>query len=151
LLQYRNALETYQKVVTDAPTDLIAQFLVASCRAGAAQMQARLGEGDPALEEIGKAIALLGKITEDATNARQRYNRAQAYQYLGNAYHALADSPKVSASERRQHMSAARDLFRQALNVLEDLRSRGILDAASEEWATWIAADIAECDAALKK
>jgi tetratricopeptide (TPR) repeat protein len=151
LLHYRKALETYQKVVTDAPTDLIAQFLVASCRAGVAQMQARLGEVDRALDECRKAIALLGEITEDATNARQRYNRAQAYQYLGNAYHTLAESPKASTNESRQHMTAARDMLRQSLNVLDDLRSRGLLDAASEEWAKSIAGDIAKCDAALAK
>jgi hypothetical protein len=114
-------------------------------------MQARLGEVDPALQECGKAIALLGEITEDATNARQRYNRAQAYQYLGYAYLALAASPKASANETSQRMNAARDMFQQSLNVLDDLRSRGILDAASEEWAKVIAGDIAKCDTTLGK
>lgn len=151
LLHYRKALELFEKVVTDAPTDLISQFLVASCRAGVALGQARLGEVDPALQECRKAIALLAEITEDATNARQRYNRTQAYQYLGNVYHALAASPKASANETTQRMSAARDMFQQGLNVLNDLRSRGILDAASEEWAKSIAEDIAKCDTALGK
>lgn len=151
LLYFRNALETYQKVVTDAPTDLISQFSVASCRAGIAAMQARVGEVDSARQECDKAIALLGEITEDATNARQRYNRAQAYEYLGHAYLALAASPKASANEPRQHTSAARDMFQQGQNVLDDLRRRGILDAASEDWAKMIAGEIAKCDTALAR
>jgi hypothetical protein len=114
-------------------------------------MQARLGEVDRALQECGKAIALLGEISEDATNARQRYNRAQAYQYLGYAYRELAASPKASASETRQRTSAARDMFQQGQKVLDDLRSRGILDAASEQWAKGIAGEIAQCDTALGK
>jgi tetratricopeptide (TPR) repeat protein len=149
LVHFRKALELYQQVVTDSPTDLISRFMVATCRAGVGQMQARLGEADPALQECRKAIALLGEITEDATNARQRYNRAQAYEFLGFAYTALATSPKASAIETRQHMSTARDMYRQSLNVLDDLRSRGILDASSEDWAKNIAGYIANCDTAL--
>ena len=151
LLHYRKALDTYQQVIKDSPTDLISQFLVATCRAGAAQGEARLGEMDRALEECRKAIALLGEITEDATNARQRYNRAQGYESLGFAYLALAASPKASASERRHYMSSARDMYQQSLNVLDDLRSRGIWDAATEDWAKNIAGQIAECDTALGK
>jgi len=151
LLHYRKALEIFEKVVTDAPADLISQYLVATCRAGVAQGEARLGEVDPALQECRKAIALLGEITEDATNARQRYNRAQAYENLGFAYLALAASPKASANETTQRMSAARDMFQQGLNVLDDLRSRGILNAHDEVWANGIAAEVARCDTALGK
>jgi tetratricopeptide (TPR) repeat protein len=151
LLHHRKALEVYQQVVTDAPTDVIAQFLVATCRAGVAQEEARLGEVVPALQECRKAIAVLGEVAEDPTNARQRYNRAQAYESLGFAYLALATFPKPSANDTAQHMRAARDMYQQSLNVLDDLRSRGVLDAASEDWAKNIAAEIAKCDAALGK
>ena len=88
-------------------------------------MRARLGEVVPALEECRKTIVLLQGITEDATNMRQRLNRAETHQYLADAYLALAASPTVSASESRQHMSAARDMFQQTLDILNDSRSRG--------------------------
>jgi len=114
-------------------------------------VRARLGEVDPALEECRKTIALLREITDDATDAHQRFKRAEAYEYLGYAYLALAASPKASASEVRQRMSAARDTFRQSLNVLEDLRSRGTLGAGDEAWARNIADEIAKCDLALGK
>jgi hypothetical protein len=114
-------------------------------------MHARLDENNLALEECSKAIALLEEIAEDATNARQRFNRAQAFQYLGYAYSAIAESPKASASENRQHTIAAREMFQKTLNVLDDLRSRGILDVSSEEWAGKVAGEIAKCDTALGK
>ncbi len=48
-------------------------------------------------------------------------------------------------------MREARDMFRQALNVLEDLRRRGTLDANNDEWAKGIAGEIAKCETALGK
>jgi len=49
LLHFSKALEDYEKVVSDAPADLISQFLVATCHGGVARMQARLGEVDSSL------------------------------------------------------------------------------------------------------
>jgi len=146
LPHFSKALESYEKVVTDAPSDLISQFLVATCHAGVARMQARLGEVDPALEECRKAFALLQGITGDEPG---NLGRGQAYEYLGYAYAALAASPKASASETRQRMSAARDMFRQTLNILDDLRSRRGTLGSNEQWAKEIAGEIAKCDTAL--
>ena len=148
LLHFSKALEGYQKVVTDAPSDLISRFLVATCHGGVARMQARLGEVDTALEECGKAIALLQEITGENSGF---LGRAQACEYLGYAYVALAESPKTSASETGHRMSAARDMFQQALNILDDLRRlRGTL-GSNEKWAKQIAGEIAKCDAPLGK
>jgi eukaryotic-like serine/threonine-protein kinase len=149
LLHFSKALEISEKLVADAPTDLSSRLRMASCRAGVAGMRARLGEVAPALEECRKTIALLREITEDATNAHQRFKRAEAYEYLGYAYLALSALPTASASETRERMNAAEDMFRQSLNVLEDLRTRGNMDANSEAWATNIAGEIAKCDTAL--
>jgi tetratricopeptide (TPR) repeat protein len=149
LLHFSKALESTEKVVMGAPEDLYSRFLVATCHAGVARMQARLGEVDLALEECRKAIALLQEITGDKPG---HLSRAEGYEYLGYAYAALAASPKASASERRQHMSAARDLFRQALNVFDDARrSAGGLGAHDEEDAKEIAGEIAKCHTALAR
>ena len=67
LTHFSKALEDYEKVVSDAPADLISQFLVATCHGGVARMQALLGEVDPALEECRKAITLLRTITGGKT------------------------------------------------------------------------------------
>ena len=145
LLHFSKALESYEKLAADAPADLVVGFLVATCHGGVARMQARLGEVNPALEECRKAIALLQEITGDKPG---HLGRAQGYEYLGYAYAALAASPKASASESRQRMSTARDMFRQTLNILDELRSRGTL-GTNEQWAKEIAGEIAKCDTAL--
>ncbi len=146
LSHFGKALESYEKVVADAPADLVSRFLVATCRAGVARMQARLGEVNPALEECGKAIALLQEITGDKPG---HLGRAQGCEYLGYAFVALAASPKASASESRQHMSAARDMFQQTLRIIDELRrTEGDL-GVNEQWAKEVAGEIAKCDTAL--
>jgi hypothetical protein len=151
LLHFSKALGIFEKLAADAPADLTSRFRGATCRAGIAGMQARLGEVGPALQECRKAIALLQGITEDATNAGHRYNRAEAHQYLGYAYLALSGSAKTPAGEKREHLISARDMFRQTLDILDDLRrSHGDL-GVDEPWAKDIAGEIAKCDAALAK
>ncbi|HMJ07301.1 MAG TPA: protein kinase [Chthoniobacterales bacterium] len=151
LLHFTKALEIFEKLGSDAPADLITRFRGATCRAGVAGMHARLGEVEPALQQCRKAAALLEGITEDPANMQHRFNRAEANEYLGYAYLALAASPKASASESRQHMSAARDMFRQTLNILDDSRRRGGEFGVDEKWATTIAGEIAKCDTALAR
>jgi tetratricopeptide (TPR) repeat protein/tRNA A-37 threonylcarbamoyl transferase component Bud32 len=148
LLHFSKALESYERVVMGAPADLYSRFMVAIGHAGVARMQARLGEVDLALEECRKAIALLQEITGDKPG---NLARAEGYEYLGYAYAALAASPKASASESRQHLSAARDLFRQALNIFDDSRKIAGGLGVNEVYAKAIAVEIAKCDAALGK
>jgi tetratricopeptide (TPR) repeat protein len=151
LTHFNQAVETYEKLTSDAPGDLPSRLRTATCRAGAAGMRARLGELDLALQECRKAIALLREISEDPANSHHQSLRGEAYQYLGYAYRALATSPKASASESAQHTTAAREMFQQTINILDELRRRGFLDAANEGWAREMAGEIAKCDAALAR
>jgi tetratricopeptide (TPR) repeat protein len=151
LVHLSKAREIFEKVTADAPGDVSARFRVVTCGAGLASMQASLGQIDLALEECRKSAGLLREISEDPTNAQHRSLRAEAYEYLGHAYVTLAELPQTSATEKRRHWSAARDLFQESLNVLDDLRSRGALDPAAEPWAKGIAGQIAKCDTALGK
>jgi tetratricopeptide (TPR) repeat protein len=149
LEHFRKAAEIFDKVRADAPADLPSRFRAATCRAGAAGMQARLGQIDSALQECRKAEALFAEITEDPTNNQHRSLRAQGYEFVAYAYEALAAVPGTSAADARQRTSAARKMFQQAVEVLNDLRARGILGEADEQWAKSIAGEMAKCDQAL--
>ena len=149
LAHFSKARAFFEKVTADAPGDLNSRFRVATCGAGLAAMQARLGEVDPALKECGKSVGLLREISEDAANTQHRSLRAEAYEYLGYAYQALGEAPQAAADEKRRHMSAARDMFQECMNVLDDFRKRRALDPGDEKWARYIADEIAKCDAAL--
>ncbi len=148
LLHYNKAATGFEEVVAGSPADLVSQFLVATCHAGAARMQARLGQIDVALEECRKANSILQKIPPP----RPGYlGKAQASEYLGYAYEELAHSAKLSTSESRRHMSTARDMFRQTMDIIEEARSQSALAAHDNgNWATEIAAELAKCDKALK-
>ena len=146
LPHFHQALEGYKKVVTDAPTDLVSRFLVATCHGGVARMQARLGQVDAALAECGKANAVLGNITAKPSG---HLGHAQALEYLGFAYFAIATAPGASAGEATERMSTAREMFRRTEDILNELRrQRGDL-GTNENWAREIAAEIAKCDTAL--
>ncbi len=145
LLHYQTGSASYERIVADAPNDLIAQFFVATCHGGVAQMQAKLGQVGAALEECRKAVAVLQKFTGDDPSL----GKAQGYEYLGHAYTALAETPNVSVSDRQHRLNTARDMFRQSLRVLDDLRSSTGGLGVNEVYAKAMSGQIAKCDAAL--
>ena len=148
LPHYRQASEGYQRVIKDAPEDLSSRFFAAACRAGAARMQACLGEIEPALEECDNVIAFLRETSGDQPG---HLGKAEAHEYLGYAYVALAASPRASAEARRKHTTAAREMFRQSESIIDEARRRDGDLGQNENWAREIAAEIAKCDAALGK
>ncbi len=147
LEQFRKAVVRYEKVVKDAPNDLISGFLVATCRAGVARMQAHLGAVDLALEECRHATAVLEQITGDNPG---HLGRAQANEYLGYAYVALAAASPSSTSETKTRASLARAKFQKALDIIDEFRQQGPL-GSNEQWAQEIEGEIAKCDAVLKE
>ncbi len=151
LFHFGKAREIFEKLAADSPEDLTSRFRVATYGAGVGGMQARLGQVDSALQECRKAVALLQEIKEDPTNTHHRFLRTEACEYLGYAFGALAESPQTPTSEREKHWGAAREMFQQSLNFLEELRGRGALEPQSAEWVREIAGEIAKCDKALGK
>lgn len=151
LLHFSKAFEGFEKIVASAPGDLLSRLRLASCAAGAAGMKARLGDIDGAQQECSRSIALLDQIKEDPANVRDRSFRAEAYEYLGYAYNALAAATQNSPDQFKRHTKSARDMFQQSVDILEDFRRRGLLNPADTKWAGNIAGEIAKCDEALKK
>jgi eukaryotic-like serine/threonine-protein kinase len=152
LLHFDRAREIFDSLQAEAPADLNSRLKVATCRAGAAGMQARLGNVDVAQTECTKAIALLGEIPNDPTNIRPRFMRAEVFEYLGYAYKELDSASKPSSGVGRQYLSVAHDMFTQCMSILQDLRTRGALKGKNNEaWSKSIADEIAKCDATLQK
>ena len=112
-------------------------------------MLARLGQIDSALQECRSSEALFAEITEDPTNTQHRSLRAQGYEFLAYGYQALAAATGISASDARQYTAGTRKMFQQAVDVLDDLRARGILGEADEQWRKSLMGEVAKCDAAL--
>ncbi len=148
LQHFREAVEGYAPVIRDAPEDMSARFCAAASRAGVARMQACLGETEPALSECGKVITWLRETTGDQPG---HLGKAEAHEYLGHAYLALAALPQASADANRERTGTAREMFRESQRIIDEARRRDGDLGTNETWAKEIAAEIAKCDAALAK
>lgn len=151
LAYFGKAVAVYEKLAADSPADVDSRFDAAACRAGVAAMEARLGRIDAAVQECNKTRTLVEGITDETAGTRYRSKRAEVYENLGYAYQFLAESTQANRNESKQHTTSARDMFRQALKILEDARSRGLLDANGALWAKGVADEIAKCDVVLGK
>ena len=150
LQYYRRSMQVYENAAAKAPDDLTVHLCVAICRASIGTIQARLGERAAAFAECQKAVALLSQILEEPANANHRSLKAQAYQYLGEAYASLARSKDRPVAETAQQWTAARDTFQQSLRIYADMRSRGILSATDACRLDQVVGEVAKCDAACK-
>jgi serine/threonine protein kinase len=146
---YRKSLQVYENGSAKAPENLTLRLCVAICHAGVGKLQSRLGDKTVALDEFHKAIPYLLGTNEEAKNATHRSLKAQAYQYLGEAYAVLAASKEVPSSETTHHWSAARDMFQRSFDIWQDMRSRGILEVPDASKPEEVAHQIAKCDAFL--
>jgi hypothetical protein len=108
-------------------------------------MQARLGQLAPALDECRKVLALLKEIPTPSRDL------AEAYEHLGSAHKALAASSKTSANEQREQMSTVRDMFRQALKVLNDWRNQHTFSPDDERYVKSLTDEMSKSETALDK
>jgi hypothetical protein len=74
---------------------------------------------------------------------------ARSYSNLGNVYAVLAS--KSPGNQRIENWREARSNYQKSLDILSDMRNRGTLPASESGEPEKIAAEIARCDAALKR
>lgn len=151
LSNYEKSVEIYEKTSAKAPENLWERLQLAISQAGVGKMQARLGDIASALEQCRKTVSLLEATPENPTNRIHRSLKAQAYQYLGEAYVALTTLGKVPSADISQHWTTARDMFGRSSAIYQDMRSRGILSVPDAHQLDEIAGEVAKCDTALRK
>lgn len=151
LSDYEKSVQIYEKTSAKASENLWERLQLAISRAGVGKLQARLGKIASAIEECRKTISLLEQTAENPTNRIHRSLKAQAYQYLGEAYVALATLASVPRADIPQHWTAAGDMFQRSSGIYQDMRSRGILSVPDAHQLDEVAEEITRCDAALGK
>jgi non-specific serine/threonine protein kinase/serine/threonine-protein kinase len=151
LSNYEKSVEIYEKTSAKAPENLWERLQLVISQAGVGKMQARLGKIASAVEECRKTVSLLEETTENPTNRIHRSLKAQAYQYLGEAYVALATFGNVPSADISQHWTTARDMFQRSSGIYQDMRTRGILSVPDAHQLDEVAGEVAKCDAALRK
>jgi serine/threonine protein kinase/tetratricopeptide (TPR) repeat protein len=83
-------------------------------------------------------------VAASPTNASARNTLALLYRQLGDSHAALG------ARGSKQQWNAARDAYQKALDIYQDMKSKGTLNGADASKPDELAKEIAKCDAALK-
>jgi tetratricopeptide (TPR) repeat protein len=145
LPHYRRALEIYGKAAADSQ-DLGLPIRVVTTQASVAKTYAKLGDASQARNECRKAIDLLQTTRDDPSDVSQRRLRVVIYGVLGDAYAVLAADKKSPSGLVPENWRAAGQMYRRSLNLMEDLRNRGVLDAEEIPEIEKTGRKIAECD-----
>jgi eukaryotic-like serine/threonine-protein kinase len=150
LLQYRRAANEYQRPAGQTgvnPVDL----RVAISHAGAARAHANLGNRSAAVEALRLAEAFAGNVPDDPTNSSLRWVRAEVFEYMGEAYVALATRRGPGLAAARADWSAACDMFQRSHDMWEDMRRRGILNGLDAAKPDKLAQALGRCQAMLRE
>ena len=146
LLHYRRSAEEFGRRQTGESGASVA---LAVSHAGIARAQANLGNRSGALDGVRRADTTVADAPDDPANASQRGTRAQVYEYLGQAYVALATRRGRGPAAARADWSAACDMFRRSHDVWEDMRRRRILTVIDAAKPDKLAQELAQCKAQL--
>jgi eukaryotic-like serine/threonine-protein kinase len=84
-------------------------------------------------------------VAASPTNAGAHNTLAQLYRQLGDSYAALGGKGS------KQQWSAAKDAYQKALEIYQDMKSKGTLSGADAGKPDELAKEIAKCDEALTK
>jgi serine/threonine protein kinase/tetratricopeptide (TPR) repeat protein len=117
-------------------------------RAKLALAFARSGASRDALGEGQAALALIDAHPPDPANVDLRGIYSAVCTELGDAYAALAARPGTAAA-RLERWRTARGMYQRSLDILSDLKRRGLLDKSDEGKLAALALQIAQCDAML--
>jgi eukaryotic-like serine/threonine-protein kinase len=148
LLHYRRSVDVRQEVGTQSG-DTTLDFRLAVSHAGIARAQASLGHRSAALDAARRAETIIARAPDDPANADQRGVRAQAYEYIGEAYVTLATRQGTSAADARAHRNAACGMLQRSSDVWADMRRRGILAVSDATKPEALARELDRCKKAL--
>lgn len=142
LVHYRRAAEEYQGRQTD---EKAANLRVAMSLAGGARAQASLGNRIAALHAVGRAETMTADAPDDPANSAQRGTRAEVYEYLAEAYVALATRRDSRPADARAEWIAACDMFQRSHDIWEDMRRRRILTVIDADKPDKLALALGRC------
>lgn len=146
---YQRSVNIYSKEMEADPADFGRPLQLSRTRGKLAKTHAKLGSIDQARVECGKASDLLLATTDDITNAEQRRIRVLAYSEVAETYALLAADKRTAQNLTKEHWRAARDMYQRSLEIMKDLRDKGILDSEEVGEVEMIAGKLARCEEAL--
>jgi len=148
LKHYRRALDIYEKRIAEDPMNKMYQGFASEIHNGIGNAMMKSNDLSESLKSYRRALAISEKLSaEDPTEALKRHELARTYSNIGNAYAAIASTS--SGTQRIQNWGEARANYQRGLDILLDMRTRGMLTTLGSGEPDTIAAEVAKCDAAL--
>jgi tetratricopeptide (TPR) repeat protein len=151
LSYYQRFVKAAETLAADDSQSLSARYKLILARGDVGKTQAKLGDQQSALEQCRKIITLLNQTVDDPADAYTRGLRARAYIYLGEVYSRLAAAIKTAPDQAKKHIRVARNMYQQSFDIWNDLRNRGTLAADDAAKPEEVSAEIAKCDAVLRR
>jgi tetratricopeptide (TPR) repeat protein/predicted Ser/Thr protein kinase len=149
LAQSEEALAGFTKLLAGEPTNIAVHTALVGTREQIGGILEKGGKTDAALESYGKALALLHDwLALRPASAEARHLMALDYVTIGKVYQNRAAGRK-SADESRQAVREARASFQRSLEIWQEMRDEGQLNAADATNVDRVSKDIAECNTAL--
>ena len=154
----RGALENSQKalkieegVAKSDPNDVRAKILLANVYARVNLLQIRLGVSGGEQGLIQSLNIRRQLLSNDPDNDGRKEAVGNSYQLLGDAEISLASSGRRSENPAWQHWRSARSWYKQALDIMVDLQTKGELRGYDARRPNEVRQALAKCDAALAK
>jgi serine/threonine protein kinase/tetratricopeptide (TPR) repeat protein len=148
---FSRAADAYVKSAALDPKEELLPMRVASAHARLAGAYGKLGKIAPAHDRCDRAAKVLSASVDDAASTMARRLRAIAYGDLAEAYTAVATSNPAPHDSAAKDWRTARDTYQRSLELLENLKKQGILDAEELPELDNVRKKIADCEAALAK
>ena len=148
---FSRAADAYVKSAALDPKEELLPMRAASAHARLAGAYGKLGKIALAHDRCDRAAKFLSTSVDDAASTMARRLRAIAYGDLAEAYTAVATSNPAPRDSAAKDWRTARDMHQRSLELLEDLKKRGILDTEELPELDNVRKKIADCEAALAK
>jgi non-specific serine/threonine protein kinase/serine/threonine-protein kinase len=113
---------------------------------------AKTGNGAQALDHCRKARVIAEELSEaNPANTELKALKASTYSNLGNVYASTASNEKSSASKQLELWREARDWHQRGFDIMKELKDRGEFTTRDLGNIDDIAAEIAQCEAAIAR
>ena len=150
LVHYRRSADEYHRSMR-LGADTGGNLRLAVSHAGVGRAQASLANRSAALDAVRRAEAVAEEAPDDPSNSSHRGIRAQAYQYVAEAYLALAPGHGISRADATAYRSTACRMLQRSADVWADMRRRGILAVSDASKPDALARELDRCKAKLDK
>jgi non-specific serine/threonine protein kinase/serine/threonine-protein kinase len=148
----RKARAIYQILLQADPQDAWLPYRLGYVDIRISELQFTVGNAAKGLGSLRESLAIFQKLVQThPDNNDNRNGLSDSYAAFGAEYRQMAVQTDSSKSKRLEDWRAARTYYEKSLDVLVDVRDRGVLSTEERQKMIDIQQNIAVCDAAISR